>query len=127
MRRLCLQLLHVAGIVLLAGIACAYLVRYSPGSLVDERQLNHRLGEASLAALRAEKAASTDLGANLLSYLRGLIHGNLGYSESNNTPIAELIGDRAPVTIRELAVALGGAWILGLGLAIPIGRFRGVP
>jgi peptide/nickel transport system permease protein len=127
MRRLCLQLLHVAGIVLLAGIACAYLVRYSPGSLVDERELNHRLGEASLAALRAEKAASTDLGANLLSYLRGLIHGNLGYSESNNTPIAELIGDRAPVTIRELAVALGGAWILGLGLAIPIGRFREVP
>ncbi len=108
----------MAALILLAGLACACLVRYAPGALVDERELNQRAGEDTLAALRAHKAGEADISANFLRYLKGLTHGDLGYSESNNSPVAALLRDRAPQTLRDLGFGLAGAWILGLGFAI---------
>src|SRR5579862_1213179 len=120
MKSMLRQLLRMAGLVLAAGLASALLVRYAPGALVDQRELNQRLSEDSLAAMRAEKARNSNVGANFLAYLRNLVHGDLGYSESNNG----LIADRAPATLREVGAGLGGGWLIGLGLAIPVGRFR---
>jgi len=119
------HLVRVGGLVLAAGLASTFLVRYSPGALVDERELNQRLSEDDLAALRSHRADSSRLGANFLAYLKGLAHGDLGYSESNNSPVAALIADRAPATLRELAIGLSGGWLIGLGLAIPIGLIPG--
>jgi peptide/nickel transport system permease protein len=115
---------RMAALVVAAAIACALLVRYSPGALVDDREMDQRLSEQSLAALRAERAAKQNVGANLVRYLGGLPKGDLGYSTSHNAPIATLIADGAPATLREIAVGLAGAWLLGLSLAIPVGRFR---
>jgi peptide/nickel transport system permease protein len=112
------QSIRMAGVVLLAGLASALLVRYSPGSLVDQRELNHRLGEDSLAALRADKARSANVAANFAAYLKNLAHGDLGYSESNNAPIASLVADRAPATLRVLGIGLGGGWLFGFGSAV---------
>lgn len=118
------RLARMAALVLAAGIASALLVRFSPGALVDEREMDQRLSAESLAALRAENAANRSVGTALLHYFRGLVKGDLGYSQSNNTPIAELIIDRAPVTLREIGIGLVGGWLLGLAFAIPAGRFR---
>lgn len=115
---------RMAAIVLASGFVCALLVRYSPGTTVDERELNFKAGEGSLAAMRAKKA---DVGANLFHYLRGLAKGELGFSESNMAPIGGLIGDRAPATLRELAIGLAGGWVLGFAFAIPSGRLRRAP
>lgn len=114
----------MAVLVLMAGLASAVLLRYAPGALVDEREMDQRLSEESLAALRAEQAARANVGANFIRYLRGLPKGDLGYSASRNAPIAELIADGAPQTLRELVVGLAGGWLFGLSLAIPAGRFR---
>src|SRR5258706_2129594 len=118
------RLALIVCLVLAGGLICALLVRYSPGALVDERELNQRLGEDTLAALRAEKSDRLNVWQNLRHYLDGLFHGDLGYSTSSNAPIAQLIAERAPEAGRELGVGLAGGWLLGLGLAIPIGRFR---
>jgi peptide/nickel transport system permease protein len=106
-------------LVLAAGLACAILVRYAPGTMVDERELDRRLSENSIRELRSNKASSSDVFANLWRYLGGFTRGDLGYSESNHAPIAALIADRAPETLRELAIGLGGGWLFGLALAIP--------
>jgi peptide/nickel transport system permease protein len=90
---------------------------------VDERELNQKLGEETLAALRAEKEGLS-VWETFRRYLQGVVHGELGYSTSSNAPIAELIAERAPETTQELGVGLAGGWLLGLGLAIPVGRFR---
>ena len=113
------QISRIAVLVLAAGLACAFLVRYAPGTMVDERELDRRLSEESIHELRSNKAHDSDVGATLRRYLRGLTRGDLGYSQSNNAPIAALIADRAPVTLRELAIGLAGGWFCGLVLAIP--------
>ena len=118
------QLSRVVLLVLAAGLASAILVRYSPGSLVDEREINQKLGESSLAALREQQAAKRNVGTAFVSYLKGVVHGDLGYSASNNAPIGALIADRAPTTLRELVIGLAGGWLFALGLAVPAGRFR---
>ncbi len=123
MRTISRQLARIAALILLAGLACACLVRYAPGALVDEGELNRRAGEETLAALREHKARQGDVAANFAHYLQGLLRGDLGFSESNNAPIAALLADRAPRTLRDLGWGLAGAWLLGLGLAIPAARF----
>ena len=113
----------MGALIVLSGLACACLVRYAPGALVDERELNQRASEETLAALREHKAQQSDVAANFVDYLRGLRRGDLGYSESNNSPIAALLTDRAPQTLRDLGLGLAGAWLLGLGFAIPAGLY----
>src|SRR5208282_3156701 len=113
------HLARIAVLVFAAGIACAFLVSYAPGTAVDERELDRRLNEASIGELRADKAQFSDVFGNLSRYLRGLTKGDLGYSQSNNAPVASLIADRAPETLRELAIGLAGGWVIGLALAIP--------
>ena len=109
------NLARIVVLVLAAGLVCALMVSYAPGTAVDERELDRRLNEESLRELRASKSVS----GNLWHYLSGLVKGDLGYSESNHAPIAALIADRAPETFKELAIGLAGGWILGLALAIP--------
>lgn len=113
------QLARIAVLVLAAGLACAFLVRYAPGTMVDERELDRRLSENSIRELRSNKDQNSDILATLWHYLAGLSKGDLGYSQSNNAPIASLIADRAPETLRELAIGLFGGWLFGLALAIP--------
>ena len=51
--------------------------------------------------------------------MAGLAKGDLGYSESNHAPIAALIADRAPETLREIAIGLGGRMVLRTGSGDP--------
>jgi peptide/nickel transport system permease protein len=109
------HLARIAVLVLASGVACALLVRYAPGTMVDERELDRRLSEENIRELRSNKA---DVLGNFKRYLVGLTKGDLGYSQSNNAPIAALIADRAPETLREIGIGLLGGWAIGLALAI---------
>jgi peptide/nickel transport system permease protein len=113
------HLTRITVLVLAAGLACALLVSYAPGTMVDERELDRRLSEDSIRELRSNKALSSDVFGNLRRYFGGLTRGDLGYSQSNHAPIAALIADRAPATLREIAIGLSGGWLFGLALAIP--------
>jgi peptide/nickel transport system permease protein len=52
------------------------------------------------------------------SYVASLIHGDLGASRSLNQPVKDLLRERLPVTLFNLAFALAVGWLLGLALAI---------
>jgi peptide/nickel transport system permease protein len=109
----------MALLVLAAGVACAVLVTYAPGSAVDERELDRRLNDESIRELRSNKAQLRGVFANLRRFMVDLAKGDLGYSESNHAPIAALLADRAPATLSEIAIGLAGGWLAGLALAIP--------
>jgi peptide/nickel transport system permease protein len=123
MRVITQQLVRMLTLVLVAGLASACLVRYAPGSLVDERELNQRASEATLAALREQKARQRDVGVNFIRYLQGLAHGDLGFSESNHSSVSALLADRAPRTLRDLSFGLALAWPVGLGCAVAVACF----
>lgn len=124
MKTLATQLGRIVALVLLAGLASAVLMRSSPGTLVDERELDPRMSQETLAALRTKRAAENNLGAEFVHYLKGAMHGDLGMSTSRNAPIADLLTQNAPATLRRLGIGLTGAWLGGLGMAILVARFR---
>src|ERR1700686_1689322 len=113
----------MVALMLLAGLASALLVRFSPGTLVDERELDPRMSQESLTALRVKRAAENSLRAGLVQYLKGAMHGDLGESKSRNVPIADLLTEKAPATLRRLGIGFVGAWLAGLGMAILVARF----
>ena len=108
------QFARIAVLILPAGLASSLLVRYAPGTMVDERELDRRLSEENIRELRSNKALASDVFATLRAYMKG----DLGYSQSNHAPIAALIADRAPETLREVAIGLAGGWVIGLALAL---------
>jgi len=104
---------------LLGGLLGATLVRFAPGFDVDERELDVRLSEQSKAALRSDHNSQRNIAHFYANYLKGLARGDLGFSRDLNRPAAELIRERFPLTIREIAIGLLVGWGLGLLLAIP--------
>jgi len=94
-------LLRIAGTAVAAAVLCGLMVRFAPGFGVDERQLDPALSAETKQELRC-----------------GVFSGGLGFSQSLNRPIGELLLERAPQTASLMAVGVTGAWTLALLFAI---------
>jgi peptide/nickel transport system permease protein len=105
-------------IVLLGFIGAACLVRYSPGFEMDARQADVRLSEESIRTLREERLRDAALIPFVVRYARGVLRGDLGVSLSTNRPVAELVAERAPVTLRLVLAGTVLAAVAGLGSAV---------
>jgi peptide/nickel transport system permease protein len=101
--------------LLLGGLLAATLVRFAPGFGADEEQLDIRLSNQSLDALKQQR--NENLGAFYLHYCQRLLHGDLGMSRTLDRPVAELIKERMPETLKYVSLGLTLAWALGLALA----------
>ena len=113
--------LRIALTLLIAGFCGVLLVRLAPGFGTDDRELNARLSEESIAALR------TGRDANLMRiygrFLVGVACGDLGSSESLNMPVAGLLSERLPLSLRSVGLGLGVAWGAALLMAVIAGGF----
>jgi peptide/nickel transport system permease protein len=116
------HILSVAATVLLGGLLGATLVRMAPGFGVDEQELDPRLRAESIEAIRQAHVAERDILRFYGRYLTGMLHGDLGHSHSLNRPVAELLVERLPTTLRSIAVSLAAAWLIGILLALPGAR-----
>jgi len=106
--------------VLLGGLLTTILVRVSPGFLVDERELDPRLNQASRLSIEQEHAANR----NVLAFYghrleRMAFHADLGDSPSLNRPISQLLRERFSVTFQLMAIGIAGGWALAFLLALP--------
>ena len=108
--------------LLVAGFFGVMLVRFAPGFGSDDRELNVRLSEASIAALRAGRDANV---VRIYGkFLWGVVsHGDLGESDSFGAPVAGLLGERLPLTLRSAGLGLAGAWAFSMLLATIAGGF----
>jgi len=102
---------------LVIGFAGATLVRFGPGFGVDEREMDSRLGQESRRAIEAERASERNILFYYGGYLRGLVHGDLGFSRSLNRPVTELLAERLPLTLASLGYGVAGGLSLGFLLA----------
>jgi peptide/nickel transport system permease protein len=110
--------------VVVGGFIGATLVRFSPGFGVDEAELDSRRSTASIEAIRQENGAKENIAAFYWHYLKRMAHGDLGTSRTLSRPVAELIRERFPETMKSVALGLALGWALGLALAIPVAVLR---
>ena len=119
---------HVATIlitVLLGGLVGATLVRFAPGYGVDEEELDSRLNNQSIEALRRSNAAQDSIVGFYFDYLARMAHGDLGVSRTLDQPVRELIAQRLPDTLKTVSLGILLGWMFGLALAIPASMARG--
>lgn len=117
-RHLIAQARRILLLALLGGLLGATMVRLSPGFGTDEQDLSLTLSDQSREALRAERMADANIARFYLHYLAGLVRGDFGFSRSLNRPVAELLKERLPETLRSVAYGMAGGIACGLALAI---------
>ena len=118
---------HLAAFLLttlVAGLLGATLVRFGPGFETDEQQLDPRLSAQSVQALRQAHNPERHLFNFYVHYLRRMSAGDLGVSRSLARPVAQLLSERAGVTLELMAAGIAGGWLLGLALAVSAVLFR---
>jgi peptide/nickel transport system permease protein len=111
-------LLRLVAVMLMASFAGAMLMRIAPGFSSDDQELNSGLSAQSVQAIRNAHLADANVPRFYAQYLASLIKGDLGTSRSLNQPIKDLLRERLPVTLVNLAFALAVGWLLGLALAV---------
>jgi len=117
-----------------AGLLCLVLVtvfvfvamRLVPGDIVTV-QLQNAAGvtEEQAQALRESFGLTEPLVVQLWNWVLGVLHGDLGNSFWGHKSVAELLGERIPVTLEMGAIALLLAIVAGIALGIVGARRRG--
>jgi peptide/nickel transport system permease protein len=110
--------LRLVAVMLMASLAGAMLIRIAPGFTSDDQELNSGLSAQSIQAIRRAHLSDANVPRFYAQYLASLLRGDLGTSRSLNQPVKDLLRDRLPVTLVNLAFALAAGWLLGLALAI---------
>lgn len=121
-RRLSQLLLSWVGLSLIVFV----LLRVLPGSYI-EAKLGVTAGATNQAetALEAEYGLDKPIPVQYVLWLRQLFTEGLGTSFSSGQPVMKLIGERLPVTLELLALAMVMAIFLGVGLGVMSARWRG--
>ncbi len=100
------------------------LIHLVPGDPV-EAMLGERAQAADRAALRAALGLDLPLWEQYRRYLTGLLRLDLGASFLDQRPVAAILVERLPATIRLALAALAIALVLALPLGVLAARFRG--
>jgi peptide/nickel transport system permease protein len=102
----------------LGGFLGATLVRMAPGFGVDEEELDSRLSQESLQAVRESHAGEGNLAGFYVHYLGRLLRGDLGDSQALHEPVRQLLAERFPETLKSVTLGLALGWSTGLALAM---------
>jgi peptide/nickel transport system permease protein len=111
------RLIIIAPCLISAGLVCATLVRFAPGSSVDERELDARLSSRSIAAIRDTHQSHQNVLRFYARYLKEALRGNFGNSDLFQQPISKLVQDRWSTTAKNIGIGLAIAWPMVLATA----------
>ena len=110
-------------IIVLIGISIfIYLLLHSIYPSPARAVLGLRANNAQIAAWNASHGFARPVVEQYLSYMNGLLHGNLGYSYSDNQTVASLFAER----VARSAYLSGTALILAVLIALPLGILQAV-
>jgi peptide/nickel transport system permease protein len=104
--------------MVLGGFLGATLVRLAPGFGVDEEELDSRLNQKSILALRQSNAGNGSVASFYLNYCGKLLRGDLGVSHTLHQPVRQLLAERFPETLKSVGLGLFLGWTVGLVLAV---------
>ena len=118
LKRIARHGLTLIATALLGGLLSALLVRLAPGFDVDEQQLDAHLNSASVQALRQTRLEQHDIMRFYVHSLQQASHGDLGISLSLGQPVATLLRNRAPLTLRLVGVGLLLSWAVAMAMSL---------
>ncbi len=116
--------LTLVATVLLGGLLSATLVRLAPGFDADEAQLDPRLSSQSLEALRQQRIEQHNIFRFYTRALSRAAHGDLGTSISLRQPVATLLRERGPLTLKLVAIGLLLSWAAVMAFALSAAWLR---
>lgn len=116
--------LALVATILLGGLLSAFLVRLAPGFDADEQQLDPHLNSESVQALRASRQSQHNVLHFYFQSLQKAAHGDLGTSISLGQPVSMLLRERAPLTVRLVAIGLLLSWSVAMALALSAAWLR---
>ena len=114
----------LALVVLLIGISILVflMLQLIPGSPVTALLGQSATNPAAVARLNAELGLNKSLPVQFWLWLKGVLHGNLGYSYQNQQPVSALIGQNLPSTLElagaGLLISIVGGIVLGAVAAV---------
>jgi peptide/nickel transport system permease protein len=125
MRYLTRRILHIGFLLLGVSLLSFLLTQLAPGSFVDDMTLNPQIAPGTLDALRSRYGLDQPWTLRYLSWLKGAMTGDLGFSFAYNSSVAALLGQRMFNTLLLTITATSLAWAIALPLGIRIASWRG--
>jgi peptide/nickel transport system permease protein len=116
-RRLAGAAVRLALIVVAGVLACAALVRYSPGFESEEADIDSRLSRETALAIHQQARTDESFPGFALDYFRRAVHGDLGVSRTFNSPVSYLLRERASATLTLMVSGITLAWAAAMMLA----------
>lgn len=104
-----------AGVLAMAGLLAATLIRMAPGLGMDERLLDARLSAGARREIESQSSEQQNVFVYCWNYLARITRGDLGESLSFHRPVRDLLGERMSRSIRSAAAGLLLAWLLSIG------------
>ncbi len=117
-----------AALVVVVGVSTLVflLIHLVPGDPV-EAMLGERAQASDRAVLRAALGLDLPLWEQYRRYITGLLRLDLGRSFLDQRPVAAVLAERLPATIRLALAGLGIALVIALPLGVLAARYRGTP
>jgi len=115
------RLLHAAGTVFVATTASFLLLHLAPGDPVSAMLDQPKMSEATRAALRARFGFDRPVPEQYARWIGAALHGDLGWSVTQQRPVAAVLADALPRT----ALLVGTALLLAFLVGVATGAFAG--
>jgi len=118
------RLMAMIPLLLAISVFSFVLIRIAPGDPIvtyEDPRGSHQLSAEELQRLYDKLGLNDPLYVQYGRWLRNVLRGNLGYSLTTRRPVAEIIAQRVPNTLRLTVVAM----LVTLLLAIPLGVISG--
>jgi peptide/nickel transport system permease protein len=109
------RLAQIVPSFLLIGVLVFVLARLLPGDPVSA-VLGDRASDATIARLTSQLGLDRSIFAQLVGFLGGILHGQLGESIAYRVPVTRLIAERLPATL----MLTGFAMVLAIVIAVPL-------
>jgi peptide/nickel transport system permease protein len=111
------RLVHTFFVLFGVSLLSFVLVQLAPGGYFSEMRLNPEISPKTVAALRAEYGLDQSLPVRYVRWLKSVVHGEMGFSFTYNSPVWPILKERAGNTLILTLTALLCSWLI----AIPAG------
>jgi peptide/nickel transport system permease protein len=118
MRFLLRRIGHAFFLLIGVSILTFLFTALAPGNYFDEMRMNPQISPEAVAALRAQYGLDKPLPLRYASWIKAILHGEMGFSFANNSSVRPLLVARAKNTLILTITALLFTWSIALPLGV---------